>query len=477
MLWKSLQIKVTLQIVDFLTLLLSIVTGYALWNFIEPYAPRFFGHPFGIGVLELECVVLSALVVIFRLDRIGAYSYTRFSRISAEMANGLQASLVFGFSLIVFGFLFRVRYFPRTLILITLFVSPILFVFQKVVLFKIAHIARGKARNKRKIVIVGAGETLERLVRILHHQFSWGCRIEAILGFEENEIGRKIHGLEVTGTLKDLRKILHSRVVEEVITTLPEKHMALVRRRIIRTCKEEGVQIRIVSDFLSEFKRGLRLDYVYGLPIVSVVYPQNDELKMAVKRFMDAVLSGALIFFLTPVLLTVAAAVYLTSKGPVLYRWNVVGWNKKPFTSWKFRTMVPEADQMKHELMHLNEMKGPVFKIKQDPRVTRLGKLLRRYSLDELPQLFSVLKGDMSLVGPRPAGPHELKRYENWHRRKLSIKPGITCLWQVSGRNDIDDFDEWVNMDLEYIDNWSIWLDVKILLKTVTAVVSGRGAS
>ena len=166
----------------------------------------------------------------------------------------------------------------------------------------------------------------------------------------------------------------------------------------------------------------------------------------------------------------------VTSKGPLLYQWNVVGLNKKPFKSWKFRTMVLNADQMKTELMDRNEMAGPVFKIKNDPRVTKIGKVMRRFSLDELPQLWSVFKGDMSLVGPRPAGPHELARYDSWHRRKLSVKPGLTCLWQVQGRNRIRNFDEWVRLDLEYIENWSLGLDLKILLKTIPAVLRGTGS-
>ena len=190
---------------------------------------------------------------------------------------------------------------------------------------------------------------------------------------------------------------------------------------------------------------------------------------------MDIMISGVMLLILLPFFIIIAIAIKLDSNGPILYEWNVVGFNKKPFKSWKFRTMIPEADKLKAKLLDKNEMKGPVFKMKNDPRVTKVGRFLRKYSLDELPQLWSVLKGDMSLVGPRPAGPHELERYESWQRRKLSIKPGITCLWQVKGRNKINDFNEWVRLDLEYIDNWSIWLDIKILLMTIHAVIKGTG--
>jgi len=160
---------------------------------------------------------------------------------------------------------------------------------------------------------------------------------------------------------------------------------------------------------------------------------------------------------------------------PLVYPWRVVGINKKPFTSWKIRTMVKDADKLKEKLLDQNEMDGPVFKIKNDPRILTFGQWLRKYSIDETLQFISVLKGDMSLVGPRPAGPHELNKYSSWHRRKLSIKPGMTCLWQVNGRNDIKSFDDWVQLDLEYVDNWTLWKDFEILLKTIFVVFRGSG--
>jgi len=164
-----------------------------------------------------------------------------------------------------------------------------------------------------------------------------------------------------------------------------------------------------------------------------------------------------------------------TSAGPAFYQWRVVGFNKRPFKSWKFRTMLENADELKSKLWDKNEMQGPVFKMRDDPRITRVGRILRRFSLDELPQLYSVLKGDMSLVGPRPPLIGEVNRFESWQRRKLSLKPGLTCLWQVSGRNEIRDFNDWAKLDLEYIDNWSLWLDLKIFFKTVYVVLSGSG--
>ena len=193
------------------------------------------------------------------------------------------------------------------------------------------------------------------------------------------------------------------------------------------------------------------------------------------KRILDIFISIFLLIVLLPVFTILIILIKVSSKGPIFFKWNVIGKDGKPFTGYKIRTMIPNADYLKADLLGSNEMSGPVFKMTDDPRITKVGKILRKYSLDELPQLWSVLKGDMSLVGPRPAGPHEWMKYEDWQKRKLSVTPGITCLWQVNGRNEIHEFDNWVKLDLEYIDNWSLWLDFKILLKTIPAVLKGTG--
>lgn len=197
----------------------------------------------------------------------------------------------------------------------------------------------------------------------------------------------------------------------------------------------------------------------------------------AAKRALDIVVSAPLLVVLSPLLAAIAMAVKLGDGGPVLYRWRVVGRGGRPFTSYKFRSMVVNADELKPALEAANEMSGPVFKMRVDPRITRVGRVLRRFSLDELPQLWSVLRDDLSLVGPRPPLQTEYARFTDRQRAKLAVKPGITCLWQVSGRNEITDFDEWLRLDLEYIERWSLRLDLAILLRTIPAVLSGRGAS
>jgi lipopolysaccharide/colanic/teichoic acid biosynthesis glycosyltransferase len=196
-----------------------------------------------------------------------------------------------------------------------------------------------------------------------------------------------------------------------------------------------------------------------------------------VKRALDIVVSATLLVVLGPVLAIIAALVRVTSGSPVLYRWRVVGENGRYFTSYKFRSMVPNADALKDHLLEANEMHGPVFKVRQDPRITPIGRILRRYSLDELPQLWSVLVGSMTLVGPRPPLQTEYAQFTDWQKRKVTVKPGITCLWQISGRNNIRDFDEWVRLDLEYIRRRSLRFDLMILARTIPAVLRARGAS
>jgi len=201
----------------------------------------------------------------------------------------------------------------------------------------------------------------------------------------------------------------------------------------------------------------------------------RNQLLMVLKRAVDVLTALFLLILLSPLFGILAILVKLTSRGPIFYRWQVVGKAGQPFVGYKFRSMVPDADNLKPALLTRNEMVGPVFKITGDPRVTPVGAWMRRYSLDELPQLFSVLKGDMSLVGPRPPLVTEYQHFTPFQKQKLAVKPGITCLWQVNGRNQVSDFDDWVRMDLEYIRNWSLGLDFRILFRTLREIVNGSG--
>jgi exopolysaccharide biosynthesis polyprenyl glycosylphosphotransferase len=269
--------------------------------------------------------------------------------------------------------------------------------------------------------------------------------------------------------------IAHEPVDEVFIALSMEKYSDLVKP-IVQLCEEQGIIVRLQSELFKLRIARWQLDELNGLPIFTIRSGPPEGWRLMAKRLIDVGGSITLLSLFTPLLLVAALLIKMDSPGPVLFKQERVGLNKRRFQLIKFRTMTDGAEEGQATLEALNEADGPVFKIKNDPRVTNLGRFLRRYSLDELPQLFNVLKGDMSLVGPRPLPVRDVARIAvQWHKRRLSVKPGVTCLWQVNGRSDIG-FDQWVQMDLEYIDRWSLLLDLKILMKTIPAVLRGAGA-
>lgn len=289
------------------------------------------------------------------------------------------------------------------------------------------------------------------------------------------EIVRELDLKEVQ--LEGFVHLLHEHSINGVILSTRHAHFDRAEL-VVNACELEGVEAWLVADFFKTNISSTTLDDFYGRPVLVFRSTPEASWQSVIKQVVDFV--GALVMLLIagPLLMIPAAIlIKLTSKGPVFFKQQRSGLNGSPFTIFKFRTMGTNAEQIKHELAAMNEMTGPVFKITHDPRITPLGKWLRKFSIDELPQLFNVLRGDMSLVGPRPLPVDEIKRINDMaHRRRLSVKPGLTCLWQISGRNEIKDFDNWVRLDLEYIDNWSLWLDFKILLRTIPAVFCGSGA-
>lgn len=281
------------------------------------------------------------------------------------------------------------------------------------------------------------------------------------------------------GAVEDLGELLINSPIHEVIAVQSSGERDWLRQ-VIEDCDYFRVTLRIVPEALLIGNwRDLKLMFrsePLRLPEVVLAPPHLESDALFLKRLIDILVSASLLVLLAPLFLLIAIAIKLsTPRLPVFYPWRVIGLKGRPFTGYKFTTMVADAEEKRVDLLAKNEMQGPVFKVRDDPRVTRLGHVLRKYSLNELPQFWSVLKGDMSLVGPRPAFRHELARYELWHKRKLCVKPGITCLWQVSGRNRISNFDDWVRLDLEYIDRWSIWLDFRILARTLWTVLAGTG--
>jgi len=276
--------------------------------------------------------------------------------------------------------------------------------------------------------------------------------------------------------ISELKTVIDQQPVDEVFVSLPLAKYNHLIETIVATCEEQGIIVRVQTPAFSLKVARWRSDELDGVPFVTIQSGPSNEWHLITKRLIDIFGSSVLLLGMAPILVIVALLIKLDSPGPVLFTQTRVGLNRRRFRLFKFRTMAESAEAMQHELERLNEAGGPVFKIRNDPRVTRIGRFLRRLSIDELPQLFNVLKGEMSLVGPRPLPLRDVERINiQWHKRRFSMKPGVTCLWQVNGRSDVS-FDDWVVMDLEYIDKWSLSLDIRILLRTVPTVLRGSGA-
>jgi exopolysaccharide biosynthesis polyprenyl glycosylphosphotransferase len=282
--------------------------------------------------------------------------------------------------------------------------------------------------------------------------------------------------MAASGIVEQLNSVIAEQPIDEVLVALPiDKYGPLVDT-IVRQCEEQGILVRVRTDMSHLQVARSYMDELEGVPVMTIQSGPVDGWQLIMKRVIDIVGSAALLITLAPLFVLVILLIKLESRGTIFFSQERVGLNKRRFRMLKFRTMVEGADQQQHMLEHLNEVEGPVFKIKNDPRITRIGKFLRRFSIDELPQLVNVLMGDMSLVGPRPLPVRDVERIDvRWQKRRFSIKPGITCLWQVNGRSNIG-FNEWVRMDLDYIDKWSLGLDLLILAKTIPAVIRGPGA-
>lgn len=310
------------------------------------------------------------------------------------------------------------------------------------------------------VVVVGGGERAQKMGQLLERSADFGVRLA---GFVDEE-----------AALDELPAMLRKRVIDEVIFVVDSGRLAQLEEVFV-LCDEEGVRTRVAVDFFPHINSEIYLDRLGSAPLLTFAAAPHDEILLFLKRTTDIVLSTAALLILAPFLLLIAAIIRLTSRGPAIFRQVRCGLNGRRFVCYKFRSMVKNAEALRADLEHLNEKPG-AFKIARDPRLTGVGRWLRKFSLDELPQLWNVFKGDMSLVGPRPAVPEEVDQYLGWQRRRLRMRPGLTCLWALNGRDHLD-FESWMRMDMQYIDSWSLGLDWKIMLRTVPQVLSGKGAN
>ena len=387
---------------------------------------------------------------------------------AARVAFGGTAILV----LLIFGL--RFDFVSRWFLVLFGFIDFLLLATEKIALRTMSRGVRARGYNFRTALIVGTGPKAAQFGDFLEAHPHWGFRV---VGYLDDGNGGEI-GLgsrwPCLGRITDMESVLVSEVVDEVIFVIEKGKLGEYEDALL-VAERHGVRAHVSLDIFPHVLARPVLEELDGIPLLTFTTTPSNPAELAAKRAIDLAFALVLFAVTLPIQLLAALAILLSSGPPVLFRQVRCGLNGRQFTLVKFRTMETGAEERLAEISHLNEMTGPVFKAKRDPRLTPVGRILRRLSIDELPQLWSVIAGDMSLVGPRPPLPDEVSRYEPWQRRRLSMKPGLTCLWQVSGRSELD-FDRWMALDLKYIDTWSPMLDLKILLKTVPAVLSGRGA-
>jgi exopolysaccharide biosynthesis polyprenyl glycosylphosphotransferase len=333
--------------------------------------------------------------------------------------------------------------------------------------------ARRHGRNFRNVLIVGSGPRAEGISDHIRMHPEWGMRVMGFADDSDTPVSPALAS-ERVHKLMNIPDLIRSEVIDEVVVAVPRSMIGMVSGAVA-VCAEAGIPVTVLSDFFGDSFPAPRVTPFGGHPALTYDVVHHNPAGLLVKRAADIVGSAALLALTAPIMGAVAVAVRSSSSGPVLFRQDRCGKHGRQFEMLKFRTMRRDAEALQEQIMHLNEMDGPVFKVASDPRITRVGAVLRKWSLDELPQLWNVLRGDMSLVGPRPPIPAEVNEYRTFERRRLSMRPGLTCLWQIMGRNAIG-FADWVKLDLQYIDSWSLAADVTILVRTIPAVLRGSGS-
>jgi exopolysaccharide biosynthesis polyprenyl glycosylphosphotransferase len=422
--------------------------------------------PSATYLLILAIGVLSWVTAAWMVDLYQAY---RTRSLSLELGRIVRAVALSGAGIGAMSFVAHEQEFSRLFIATYLAAIFVLLTVSRVGLRMSSHALRRRGYNTRNFAVVGSGPKAHWIVETIGAHREWGWKFAGFIV----ESGASHRG-PVLGSISEMSSILERNVLDEVIFATGKDHLDHIERAVAE-CEEQGVNAKVCVDFFAHRIARTSLEELASIPMIGFSTVPSDPLALFSKHVFDVVTSALLVVLLAPVLFAVAVAIRLDSPGPVLFRQRRVGVNGREFTLLKFRSMRIDAEQQLAALRERNEVSGPVFKMRDDPRVTRVGRFIRRTSLDELPQLFNVLRGEMSVVGPRPPLPSEVKQYERRHRRRLSVKPGITCTWQVSGRSDIS-FEQWMELDLRYIDSWSLWQDVGICLKTIPAVFTARGA-
>lgn len=435
---------------------------------------------FSMRVSIKNLAIFAAFIIAwhFVFSGFGLYKSRRLSDRSSEVLDVIKATSLGTFAIVLGGALFHITLATPLFLLVFWTASTGATVGSRLLLRVVLVWVRRHGRNLRDVLIVGTNNRAIQFAGKLQSHPEMGYRV---LGFVDRPwdglAAFESSGYSLTCDFDGVAQYLRSTVVDEVVMALPMRSFHFEASQIAAYCEEQGITVRMLSNLFNLKLARSSAENWEGDPLITHKTGRLEGWPVVAKRVFDLVVSSMLLLFLSPLLLVVAAAIKLTSPGPVLFKQKRLGLNKRRFNIYKFRTMVADAEKRMKDVEHLNEVSGPVFKIKNDPRITPLGKFLRKTSIDELPQLLNVLLADMSLVGPRPLPVRDYEGFnEDWQRRRFSVKPGITCLWQVKGRSSIA-FEQWMQLDLQYIDKWSLWLDMQILVWTIPAILKGSGAA
>ncbi len=463
---------VTIGAFDLLVASLSLYLAYLIRsNVLIHVSPVWTGTP---RLWPTYAILLfgSLPILMLALYGSGAYDFVRFRSILRSGLAITRAMALSAVAILAFAYLLRDQTFSRAIVALYLALSTVGFFLVRLAARDVLLLLRRRGVGLQNALLVGTGPASVEIGEQLERRPYLGYRIVGRIDVPDER--HRDPRIATLGTIDDLPAIVDRDVVDAVIfaTSLEETSRY---ESLIWKLEEVGKTVHMRGDAIGVLLSRTFIGEFQGVPILTIRSTPADPLAIYVKRMIDVLGAGFGMLVLGPLFLATALAVRVTSPGPIFYMQERVGLNGRRFHMIKFRSMYMDADKRLAELKAQNEMTGPVFKIKNDPRITPVGRYIRKFSIDELPQLWNVFVGEMSLVGPRPPIPHEVEGYARWQRRRLSMKPGLTCLWQVSGRNNVD-FDTWMKLDMEYIDNWSLMLDVKILLKTIPVVITARGA-
>ncbi|MGD0730380.1 MAG: sugar transferase [Terracidiphilus sp.] len=427
------------------------------------------GRSMGI-LLAFFCGFTIALISISK--QLHLYTPRRMSSLLNEQRLSVQACFTAGLLLTGTLYLVHAEDIPRSIVLVTLGLVTVSLSLRRLVYRVLIYQRFERGEGTRNVLIVGTGPQAHALRHHLESIRHLGYTFKGFIDFPGSGSRLTASSGEVVGTLDTLFQNVRKRFVDEIFfTTSCERGIV---QNVLEQARRHGVDLRVVPDMFDGLTWNSPIEYIGQFPTIPLHCGDAREFGMLLKRGLDIVLSSLILIFISPVLLAIAVAIKMDSHGPVFYRSERIGKKGRVFNCTKFRTMVRDAEGRRADVMHMNEREGVLFKISDDPRVTRIGRFLRKYSLDELPQFFNVLCGDMSIVGPRPPLASEVREYKLSHLRRLDVTPGITGLWQVQARRD-PSFDSYISLDVTYIEKWSIWLDLKIIMRTIGVVFAGTG--